>query len=49
MAGEFDAAYQAYELAGRRTTSLPERRYLEARAERLPMIARAKMQGSIPR
>jgi len=36
MAGEFDAAYQAYELAGRRTTSLPERRYLEARAERLP-------------
>ena len=36
MAGELEAAYQAYEIAGRRTTSLPERRYLEARAQRLP-------------
>jgi RNA polymerase sigma factor (sigma-70 family) len=36
MAGELDAAYDAYEVAGRRTTSLPERRYLEARAQRLP-------------
>jgi predicted RNA polymerase sigma factor len=36
MAGELDDAYDAYELAGRRTTSLPERRYLEARAQRLP-------------
>jgi RNA polymerase sigma factor (sigma-70 family) len=36
MAGELDAAYDAYEGAGRRATSLPERRYLEARARRLP-------------
>jgi predicted RNA polymerase sigma factor len=36
MAGELDAAYEAYEVAGRRATSLPERRYLEARAQRLP-------------
>ena len=36
MAGELDSAYDAYEVAGRRTTSLPERRYLEARAQRLP-------------
>ncbi|MEV8513827.1 sigma-70 family RNA polymerase sigma factor [Dactylosporangium sp. NPDC051484] len=35
MAGEVAAAYEAYEVAGRRTTSLPERRYLEARAQRL--------------
>ena len=36
LAGQLDAAYDAYEVAGRRTTSLPERRYLEARAQRLP-------------
>jgi predicted RNA polymerase sigma factor len=55
MAGEAEAAYAAYEVAGRRTTSLPERRYLEARARRLSskatvqgsMIARAKMHGSV--
>jgi RNA polymerase sigma factor (sigma-70 family) len=35
MAGEHDAACAAYEFAGRRTTSGPERRYLEARAQRL--------------
>jgi RNA polymerase sigma factor (sigma-70 family) len=35
MAGDTDAARAAYRLAARRTTSLPERRYLEARAARL--------------
>jgi RNA polymerase sigma factor (sigma-70 family) len=35
MAGDHEAACAAYEMAGRRTTSLPERRYLEARAQRL--------------
>jgi RNA polymerase sigma factor (sigma-70 family) len=34
-AGERDAARAAYRLAARRTTSLPERRYLEERAARL--------------
>jgi len=42
MAGELDAAYDAYEVAGRRTTSLPERRYLEARAQRLPRAGNAQ-------
>jgi len=36
MAGEPVAARAAYELAARRTTSLPERRYLSGRAARLP-------------
>ncbi len=36
MAGETPAARDAYLLAARRTTSLPERRYLESRAARLP-------------
>ncbi len=35
MAGERDAARTAYRLAARRTTSLPERRYLEGKAARL--------------
>ena len=35
MAGERDAARDAYRLAARRTTSLPEQRYLEDRAARL--------------
>ena len=35
MAGEGDAARDAYRLAARLTTSLPEQRYLEGRAARL--------------
>ena len=35
MAGERDAARDAYRLAARLTTSLPEQRYLEDRAARL--------------
>ncbi len=35
MAGETSAAIDAYRRAARRTTSLPERRYLEGRAARL--------------
>jgi RNA polymerase sigma factor (sigma-70 family) len=35
LAGSPDAAREAYRLAARRTTSLPERRYLESRAARL--------------
>ena len=35
MAGDTPAARASYRLAGQRTTSLPERRYLEARASRL--------------
>jgi RNA polymerase sigma factor (sigma-70 family) len=35
MAGDDAAAHSAYLLAARRTTSLPERRYLEGRAARL--------------
>jgi predicted RNA polymerase sigma factor len=35
MAGDDAAALSSYRLAARRTTSLPERRYLEARAARL--------------
>jgi RNA polymerase sigma factor (sigma-70 family) len=35
MAGDTDAARDAYRQAARRTTSLPERRYLQARAARL--------------
>jgi hypothetical protein len=31
----FNEGYTGYRLAARRTTSLPERRYLEARAARL--------------
>lgn len=36
MAGDYSAARTSYLLAARRTTSLPEQRYLEARAARLP-------------
>jgi RNA polymerase sigma factor (sigma-70 family) len=36
MAGDHDAARATYRSAARRTTSLPEQRYLEARAARLP-------------
>ncbi|MCU1376192.1 MAG: putative polymerase, sigma-24 subunit, subfamily [Actinomycetia bacterium] len=35
MAGDLDAACAGYRLAARRTTSLPEQRYLEGRAARL--------------
>jgi RNA polymerase sigma factor (sigma-70 family) len=35
MAGEPDAARESYRRAARRTTSVPERRYLEGRADRL--------------
>ncbi|MGH3243573.1 MAG: RNA polymerase sigma factor, partial [Spirillospora sp.] len=35
MAGDADAAREAYRQAARTTTSLPERRYLESRAARL--------------
>jgi predicted RNA polymerase sigma factor len=35
MAGELAAAREAFEVAARRTTSVPERRYLRARAARL--------------
>jgi predicted RNA polymerase sigma factor len=35
MAGDLGAARAAYREAARRTTSLPERRYLESRAFRL--------------
>jgi predicted RNA polymerase sigma factor len=35
MAGDVDAARAQYRSAARRTTSLPERRYLEQRADRL--------------
>jgi predicted RNA polymerase sigma factor len=35
MAGDATAARESYRVAARRTTSLPERRYLEARAARL--------------
>jgi predicted RNA polymerase sigma factor len=35
MAGEREAAREAYRTAARRTASLPERRYLESRADRL--------------
>jgi hypothetical protein len=34
MAGDHDAARASYLLAARRTTSLPEQRYLESRAAR---------------
>ena len=39
-AGDFPAARTSYQLAARRTTSLPEQRYLEARAARLPQSNR---------
>jgi RNA polymerase sigma factor (sigma-70 family) len=39
MAGDHAAAGAAYRAAARRTTSLPEQRYLEARAARLPTVA----------
>jgi predicted RNA polymerase sigma factor len=35
MAGDHDAAVASYRVAARRTTSIPERRYLEGRAARL--------------
>ncbi|MEV0272044.1 sigma-70 family RNA polymerase sigma factor [Hamadaea sp. NPDC050747] len=35
MAGDHDGALSAYHVAAKRTTSLPERRYLESRAARL--------------
>jgi hypothetical protein len=35
MAGDHVAARACYQLAARRTASLPERRYLEARAAHL--------------
>jgi RNA polymerase sigma factor (sigma-70 family) len=38
MAGDLDGARASYELAARRTTSLPERQYLEDRAARLSQM-----------
>ena len=35
MAGDLAAARESYRLAARRTTSVPEQRYLESRAARL--------------
>ncbi|HEU4425120.1 MAG TPA: RNA polymerase sigma factor, partial [Pilimelia sp.] len=35
LAGDHDAARAHYQLAARRTLSLPEQRYLESRAARL--------------
>jgi hypothetical protein len=35
MAGDAEAARASYRAAARRTTSVPERRYLEDRADRL--------------
>jgi predicted RNA polymerase sigma factor len=35
MAGDHAAARESYRLAARRTTSIPERRYLEGRAARI--------------
>jgi len=35
LAGDHQAARASYQLAARRTTSLPERRYLQDRAARL--------------
>jgi predicted RNA polymerase sigma factor len=35
MAGDVDGARSSYRAAARRTTSIPEQRYLEARAARL--------------
>ncbi len=56
MAGDARGAQHAYRLAARRTTSLPERRYLESRAARLsqpalgPRSARsAPASGAAPR
>jgi predicted RNA polymerase sigma factor len=40
MAGDNEAARAGYRAAARRTTSLPERRYLEARAAQLEERAR---------
>jgi hypothetical protein len=36
MAGDLDGARVSYREAARRATSLPEQRYLESRAARLP-------------
>jgi predicted RNA polymerase sigma factor len=38
MAGEPEAARAAYRLAARKTLSIPERRYLESRAARDPLL-----------
>jgi RNA polymerase sigma factor (sigma-70 family) len=38
MAGDLDGAVAGYRLAARRTTSVPERRYLESRAGRLAEV-----------
>jgi RNA polymerase sigma factor (sigma-70 family) len=40
MAGERDAARESYRRAARRTTSIPERHYLEGRADRLAAVDR---------
>jgi predicted RNA polymerase sigma factor len=45
MAGQHDAARASYRLAARRTTSLPERRYLESRAARLTLPGPAASDG----
>jgi RNA polymerase sigma factor (sigma-70 family) len=45
MAGDHAAARGSYQLAARRTTSLPEQRYLEARAARLAADGRGQAGG----
>jgi predicted RNA polymerase sigma factor len=40
LAGDHQAARAGYQLAARRTTSLPERRYLQGRAARLAARSR---------
>ena len=46
MAGDHVAARDGYRAAARRTTSLPEQRYLEARAARLASDARGRPASS---
>jgi RNA polymerase sigma factor (sigma-70 family) len=46
MAGDVEAARQSYDTAARKTTSLPEQRYLEARARRLEPGATSPSRGS---
>jgi predicted RNA polymerase sigma factor len=43
LAGEYAAARENYRLAARRTTSLPEQRYLRARAGKLEHEHRREM------
>jgi RNA polymerase sigma factor (sigma-70 family) len=47
MAGDQDAARSAYLIAARRTTSLPEKRYLETKAARLA-VAECQLSDVVP-